>query len=107
MYKHIHIPDLVLEVESPEKGLYLIVFDAKYRLTRKGELPEGVLADAYTYLGSIGFASGKRAVQASLLLYPGQNMPEYYSSGVGVVPCLPGATQFLCQWLEATLQLPR
>lgn len=88
--RHTHIPDLALELVSADGPLSIIVFDAKYRLSGSGGVPEDALADAYTYLGSIGLPNGQRAVRAAVLLYPGAGTGEHYLSGVSIVPLLPG-----------------
>lgn len=102
--RHTRIPDLALELEQPGQPPTVIVFDAKYRLDASGGVPEDALADAYTYLGSIGTASGERVVRAAVLLYPGRGAAEHYASGVGALPLLPGATGALQEWLKAVLQ---
>lgn len=96
--RHTRIPDLALELALPEARLRLLVLDAKYRLDAGGGVPEAALADAYSYLGSIGVA-GERAVRAVALLYPGRGPAEGYASGVAALPLLPGATRALTDWL--------
>ncbi|NJN67384.1 MAG: DUF2357 domain-containing protein [Chloroflexaceae bacterium] len=100
---HIHIPDLALEVQGPNQPPYVVVFDAKYRLTSSGGVPDDALADAYTYLGSLGLPSGQRAVRASVVLYPGPDVPRWFASGTGLLPLLPGHTACLPGELERLL----
>lgn len=96
--RHTRIPDLAMELLPPDGRLRLIILDAKYRLDAGGGVPEAALADAYSYLGSIGVA-GERAVRAVALLYPGRGPAEGYASGVAALPLLPGATHALTDWL--------
>lgn len=103
-----HVPDMALEVTAPGLRPYLLVLDAKYRREASGSLPPDALADAYTYLGSIGSAgvdatSSQRAVRSVLLLYPASTPPQHYASGVGVVGLLPGAQTGLSCWLHKML----
>jgi len=98
--RHTRIPDFVLELEQPNGAPAIAVLDAKYRLDAGGGVPEDALADAYSYLGSIGTPAGKRVARAAMLLYPGTGSAEQYASGVGAIPLLPGATAALQTWLE-------
>jgi hypothetical protein len=101
---HTHIPDLVLELLPPHYPPRLLIFDAKYRLDqRRGEPPQDALADAYTYLGSIGLFGVPRVVLVSALLYPGTTVPTHHASGISTIPLLPGATDPLYQWLHTLL----
>lgn len=102
-----HIPDITLERTTPGQPPAVLVFDAKYRRTSGGSVPQDARADAYTYLGSIGLASGQRAVRASVLLYPGEGTPEHYASGVGVAPLVPGQTEYAAEWLNGLVALLR
>lgn len=99
-----HIPDLVLEIAAPSRPPMAVVFDAKYRLTPVGNVPEDALADAYTYLGSIGRTDGTHVVVASTIFSPYIGLGEHYASGVGVLPLLPGHRDALCTWLPAILE---
>jgi large subunit ribosomal protein MRP49 len=101
---HTHIPDLTIECERPGQPCTLLVLDAKYRLDAQGSLPAAALADAYTYLGSIGLPGGSRAVQRVVLLYPAAAEAEHYASGVSLVPLLPDHTAAFCAWLHASLE---
>ena len=101
--RHTRVPDLALEVEQDGQPPCVLVFDAKYRLDASGGVPADALADAYSYLGSIGLGSGARATRTALLLYPGQGAAEHYPSGVGALPLLPGATTVLGTWLREVL----
>lgn len=101
--RHTRVPDLVLEIERPGEVPALLVCDAKYRLDATGGVPEDALADAYAYLGSIGTDTGARVTHLAMLLYPGQGDAEWYPSGVGALPLLPGATAALRTWLEQAL----
>ncbi|MFP4437325.1 MAG: DUF2357 domain-containing protein [Chloroflexaceae bacterium] len=98
--RHTRIPDFVLELEQPNGAPAIAVLDAKYRLDAGGGVPEDALADAYSYLGSIGTPAGERVARAAMLLYPGTGSAEQYASGVGAIPLLPGATAALQTWLE-------
>jgi hypothetical protein len=100
---HTHIPDLSLEVRSaglgtghsPDAAVLVLVFDAKYRLTAGGGVPDDALADAYTYLGSLGLPSGQRVTRCSAVLYPGTTSPRWFPSGTALLPLLPGSTAYL------------
>jgi hypothetical protein len=97
--RHTRIPDLVISVTSPATPAWMLVLDAKYRLDATGGVPESALADAYSYLGSIGRSDGTRSVRSVALLYPGAGSAEHYASGVAALPLLPGATTSLADWL--------
>lgn len=96
--RHTRVPDVVLELGTPAPAL--LVFDAKYRLDAAHGVPEDALADAYSYLAAIG-REGRPAVARSLILYPGSGQPEYYASGAGSVPLLPGGQRG--PWLAALI----
>jgi hypothetical protein len=101
--RHTRVPDLAIEIRRPDAPPAVIVLDAKYRLDAVGGVPEDALADAYSYLGSIGTAAGERAAAAAALLYPGRGRPEIYASGTAALPLLPGDDEALRQWLAAIL----
>jgi large subunit ribosomal protein MRP49 len=106
--RHTHVPDLTLELEPRAHAAQmptLLVFEAKYRLSEQGGVPADALADAYTYLGSIGTPGGARAVQRVALLYPGPHAAEHYPSGVSLLPLLPGNTEALQGWLLRMLDV--
>ncbi|HEX9369832.1 MAG TPA: DUF2357 domain-containing protein, partial [Roseiflexaceae bacterium] len=103
--RHTRVPDLAIEVRRPGVAPRVLLLDAKYRLDAEGRgVPQDALADAYTYLGAIGYA-GERATLGALLLYPGEREPELYPSGVGVLPLLPGRVAELEAMLVEHLQL--
>lgn len=88
--RHMRIPDIAIELVRPDHPPRVIVLDAKYRLDADGRgVPADALAEAYAYAGSIGI-SGKPAVAAALILYPGTGDAERYPGGAGAVPLLPG-----------------
>lgn len=88
--RHIRIPDIAIELVRPDHPPRVIVLDAKYRLDDGGRgVPANALAEAYAYAGAIG-VSGKPAVAAALILYPGTGAAERYPGGAGAVPLLPG-----------------
>jgi large subunit ribosomal protein MRP49 len=99
--RHTRIPDFALSVEHPAAPPELHLLDAKYRLNGRGGLPESALADAYSYLGSIGMANGRTCVQRVALLYPGTGPAESYASRVAALPMLPGATTHLHTWMTS------
>jgi large subunit ribosomal protein MRP49 len=101
--RHTRVPDLALEVARPGAQPEVIVLDAKYRLDASGGVPEDALADAYSYLGSIGTANGARAVTAVALLYPGRGRAEVYPSGAAALPLLPGDEGDVMIWLERAI----
>jgi large subunit ribosomal protein MRP49 len=103
--RHTRVPDLAIEVRYPGAAPRALLLDAKYRLDAEGRgVPQDALAEAYAYLGAIGYA-GQRATLGALILYPGTGEPERYDSDVGVLPLLPGRLdrleQALASWLEA------
>lgn len=102
--RHIRIPDLALGIARPGSPPELIILDAKYRLDATGGVPESALADAYSYLGSIGRAGGERSVRSAAILYPGLGPAEIYPSGVAALPLLPGTTDALSEWIATHLQ---
>lgn len=105
--RHTHVPDLAIEVRRPGAAPQVLVLDAKYRLDAEGRgLPPDALADGYTYLGAIG-RDGARATLGALLLYPGAGEPERYSSGVGLLPLLPGRGAQLAALLAGWLGIQR
>jgi hypothetical protein len=102
--RHTRVPDLALEIVRPGGELSVLVLDAKYRLDATGGVPEDALADAYSYLGSIGATGGGRAAIACALLYPGRGRPEIYASGTAAIPLLPGDDRALREWLGDVLE---
>jgi large subunit ribosomal protein MRP49 len=104
---HTHIPDSVVEI-TPLHGdepPVLLIVDAKYRLTTSGTLPQDALADAYTYLGSIGDRTGEVRVQHVALAYPAATPPETYTSRISLLPLLPAQTESLATWLHEHLTM--
>jgi hypothetical protein len=103
--RHTRVPDLAIEIQRPDAPPHVLLLDAKYRLDTDGRsVPQDALADAYTYLGAIGYC-GARAAIGALLLYPGTGMPEIYPSGVGALPLLPERSETLERILQDTLDL--
>lgn len=103
--RHTRVPDLAVQITQPGERTHVVVLDAKYRLDATGGVPEEALADAYSYLGSIGAADGSRATLAVALLYPGRGKAEVYPSGVAALPLLPGDTEALRAWLTDMLHV--
>jgi hypothetical protein len=104
--RHTRVPDLAIEIRYPGAPPRALVLDAKYRLDAEGRgVPQDALAEAYAYLGAIGYA-GQRATSGALILYPGTGEPERYTSGVGVLPLLPGRLDRLDQALASWLEMP-
>ena len=101
--RHTRVPDLALEIAPVGGPTRVIVLDAKYRLDASGGVPEDALADAYSYLGSIGAADGTRAVTCVALLYPGRGRAEIYPSGVAALPLLPGDDGELSGWIAQAI----
>jgi hypothetical protein len=103
--RHTRVPDLAIEVQRPDTTPQVLLLDAKYRLDAEGRgVPQDALADAYAYLGALGYA-GERATLGALLLYPGAGDQELYRSGVGTLPFLPGRATNLEAVLAARLDL--
>ncbi len=105
--RHTRIPDLALSITRPAAAPLLAILDAKYRLDATGGVPEAALADAYSYLGSIGLANGQRSVCGTAILFPGSGPAESYLSGVAALPLIPGSTGSLRAWLEAQIENAR
>ncbi|MBX0329251.1 restriction endonuclease-like protein [Oscillochloris sp. ZM17-4] len=103
--RHTRVPDLSLEIRRPDAPPQVVMLDAKYRLDASGGVPEDALADAYSYLGSIGAADGARAAVAVALLYPGLGAAEIYPSGVAALPLLPGDDGELAAWITEALRV--
>ncbi len=103
--RHTRVPDLAIEIQRPGAPPRVLLLDAKYRLDTDGRnIPQDALADAYTYLGAIGYG-GTRATIGALLLYPGAGAPEIYPSGVGAIPLLPERSETLERILQDALGL--
>ncbi|MGQ9927172.1 MAG: nuclease domain-containing protein [Chloroflexaceae bacterium] len=101
--RHTRIPDLGLEIWRPGMTPRLLVLDAKYRLDVAGGVPAEALAEAYSYLGSLGTPDGARAALGVALLYPGAGALECYPTGVAALPLLPGEVTALTAWLRTYL----
>jgi hypothetical protein len=100
----VRVPDMALEITPAQAEPCLMLLDAKYR-HEAGELPASALDEGYSYLAGIGDWSGQRVVKALALLFPADNVPKTYSSGLTVLPLLPGeSVVFLHTWLEAQLR---
>jgi hypothetical protein len=104
--RHTRVPDLGLEIWRPGMAPQLLVLDAKYRLDAAGGVPAEALAEAYSYLGSLGTPDGARAALGVALLYPGAGALECYPTGVAALPLLPGEVTALTAWLRAYLPVP-
>lgn len=102
--RHTRIPDLAISVTHQQQPDSLLILDAKYRLDTTGGVPESALADAYSYLGSIGSLPSGRCVHGAAILYPGRGPAEIYPSGVAALPLLPGALAALQAWLVGLIQ---
>ncbi|WP_129629648.1 nuclease domain-containing protein [Candidatus Oscillochloris fontis] len=101
--RHTRIPDLALEITCAHAAPHVIILDAKYRRDPHGGLPEAALADAYSYLGSIGTPAGQRVVHAVALLYPGQGAAEIYPNGIALIPLRPDLIHDLSPWLAQSM----
>lgn len=101
--RYTHIPDLAIELWHAGTTPQVLLLDAKYRRDADGRgVPPDALADAYTYLGAIGYA-GQRATLGAVLLYPGIGAPERFLSGVSTLPTLPGNSQQIATFLAELL----
>jgi large subunit ribosomal protein MRP49 len=100
----VRIPDVALEIEQPGATPTVVVFDAKYRLTPQGGVPPDALADAYAYLGALGYRQS-RAARAAVLLFPGSGNAELFASRVGLLPLLPAHSDHLEHLLRQLLSL--
>ncbi|NCC33337.1 MAG: hypothetical protein EOM24_15165, partial [Chloroflexia bacterium] len=97
--RHTRIPDLALEMTTPDGPPRISLLDAKYRLDASGGVPADALADGYSYLGAIGNSEGSRLVERVALLYPGRGKAEHYASGIAALPLLPGNEAAVRAWL--------
>lgn len=84
------IPDLVLEIITPNSAPTVVVLDAKYRRAPNQRVPQDALDDAYAYRGSLG-RDQVSAVRYAAILYPHHGTAEDFGS-VGAVPLLPAHT---------------
>ena len=101
--RHARVPDLGVEIWRPGVAPRLLALDAKYRLDAAGGLPAEALAEAYSYLGSLGISDRTRVALGVALMYPGTGALECYPSGVAALPLLPGESPTLAAWLTAFL----
>ncbi len=100
----VRVPDIALEINPAQAEPCLILLDAKYR-HEAGELPASALDEGYSYLAGIGDRLGQGVVTALALLFPADDLPKTYPSGLTVLPLLPGeSVVFLRTWLEAQLR---
>jgi hypothetical protein len=83
----LRVPDIVLEVAAQDRPPSVLIFDAKYRATPSGTLPEEVLSDAYTYSSAIG-RRGVPATCGVFLLFPGN--AGFQAGNVGALALRPG-----------------
>ncbi|WP_025746058.1 DUF2357 domain-containing protein [Kallotenue papyrolyticum] len=91
------IPDVAVEVTRGDETRVL-VFDAKYRVTEDGGVPQDALDEAYAYRGAIG-RRGARATLGAFLLYPGA-ATVLLDDQVGALPLLPGREELLAPLIE-------
>ena len=100
----VRIPDLAIERRQTGKPPQVLIFDAKYRVTPDGSVPQDALDDAYAYRGAIGVA-GTRTTLGAFLLFPGSRA-LVTADHVGALPCLPDASGDLPGLLRQLLDLP-
>ncbi len=99
----VRVPDIALEITPTQAEPCLILLDAKYR-HEAGELPASALDEGYSYLAGIGDWAGRRVVTALALLFPADDLPKTYLSGLTTLPLLPGEPVIVLRsWLEAQL----
>lgn len=89
----VRIPDVAIELERDDQPPRVLIFDAKYRVSPDGGVPQDALDDAYAYRGAIGVA-GTRATLGAWLLFPGQRTLST-ADQVGALPLLPDRTAAL------------
>ncbi|HEX9951390.1 MAG TPA: DUF2357 domain-containing protein [Rubricoccaceae bacterium] len=101
----VQIPDLLVTVRRPSQPAHVVVLDAKYRLDASGAAPPGdALGALHRYRDAIVGPDGRALVRTAAVLFParpgaGFEASRIWSSlgriGVGAVPLLPGATEWL------------
>lgn len=124
-------PDILLEVERPDRPPFRAALDAKYRLdasppylARYGSPgpPEEALNTLHRYRDAIRLAGGVAprsaappvALDQVIALFPyGESEADLFRSsrlwrslatlGVGAIPLLPGRTGYLAEWLRSVL----
>ena len=100
----LRIPDVAIEVTPPGERPWVLIFDAKYRRTPAGTIPEEVLGDAYTYKSAIGFA-GVPTARGVYLLFPGSQ--GFEGGDVGAIALRPGGEGALHDLLRRRLGFVR
>jgi hypothetical protein len=115
-------PDMLLTVERGDE-VRRFVLDAKYRrddstgyVRRHGAPgpPESALGDLHRYRDAIVTTGGERTVVQAVALFPyRESEPGAFAAsklwtavdaiGVGAIPLLPGATDYLDRWLRRVL----
>lgn len=96
------IPDVAIEVTRGD-ATQVLVFDAKYRVTDAGGVPQDALDEAYAYRGAIG-RHGVRATLGAFLLYPGVST-VLLADQIGALPLLPGGEDRLTPLIERLIGL--
>lgn len=96
----LRVPDIVIEVTGAGAVPAVLVFDAKYRVSPAGGIPEDALADAYTYHQALGYG-GQQVSRGAFLLFPGE--AGFVAGDVGAVALVPGRTAGL--WALLTQRL--
>ncbi len=85
----LRVPDIVIEVTAAGVVPAVLVFDAKYRVSPAGGIPEEALADAYTYHQALGYG-GQQVSRGAFLLFPGE--AGFVAGDVGALALVPGRT---------------
>lgn len=96
----LRVPDIVIGHNRTDQLPALLVFDAKYRVTPTGGVPEEALGDAYTYHAALGYG-GHQISRGVFLLFPGSD--GFEQGAVGALPLLPGATAAVRAAIERLL----
>lgn len=112
-------PDIMLSIEGSTTKQY--VLDAKYRrddtsgyIRRFGAPgpPEDALGDLHRYRDAIRGRAGQRIIEQAVALFPSRAGEAFGDSrlwtaiagiGVGAIPLVPGATDYLDRWLAEVL----
>ncbi len=112
----VQIPDLLVTVRRPGVPDHVVVLDAKYRTDASGAAPPGdALGALHRYRDAIVGPDGRALVRTAAVLFPARPGANFETSrvwqslgaiGVGAVPLLPGATDWLDCFAERLVSDP-
>jgi predicted component of viral defense system (DUF524 family) len=96
-FTYTQVPDIAIEIKTPDQQTRVILFDPKYKLwserqpggTFKGRPKKTDIDKMHAYRDSIRDASGRRVVEYAAILYPGRSYG--FRVGIGAIGAIPGA----------------